>query len=803
MKISLKWLKDYIPGFETGSVESLCNDMIDAGFDIESVSDESETFKGFVVGEVLTRSKHPNADKLSVCTVNDGNGILNIVCGAPNVEAGQKVCVAKVGATVPSGGFEIKKTKIRGEVSEGMICSESELNLSDNHDGIMVLDTNAKTGMPFSEYAGLDDVVIEIGVTPNRGDLLSHFGVAREVAGIYGLEARLPEVKLNESGNDTGGMISIEIESKDYCKRFTGRVIENVRQGESPEWMKQRLTAAGMRPRNIVVDITNYVMLETGQPLHAFDCDRIRGKKIIVRTANDGDKFVTLDSKERTLSSQSLMVCDAEGYSAIAGIMGGEYSEITDNTKNVFLESAYFDAVNIRKNSKRLGLITDASQRFERGIDIDMVKYASLRAASLLSELAGGTVSKGLLDVYPVEFEPVISTMRMSRANKLLGTDLSEDDAVRLLGRIGIRFTGKTGDIMNFSIPESRRADLDREPDLIEELARLYGYSKIESSFDFRTSLLRGRDSESEKMADLKRAISVHLIGRGFNEIITIPLAEVSKSHSTSEEVRPIRLINSLTAEMNSMRTDLLDGMLRVIADNFNKSGKNISLRLFETGRVFEDKGASFSETDRIVFALSGKYDGTAFYEGERSYEMSDIKGELEMLLFKLNIETFRLFYYNDNQFGGVRIDVGLNGEVAGNINKADRNLLKAYDIESDVYFCRIDLGKLKSQLKPAGKFRSISKFPAVKRDIAVVVDRKTTFGDLAEILKKSGGPLLRSIELIDIYEGKQTGEGKKSMAFSLEFFSDEKTLTDTETGEAMKRIVKDLEAKAGAALRS
>lgn len=799
MKINLNWLKDYLPDFAPESVESLCDKMIDAGFDIESVTDESELYRGFIVGEVLTKEKHPNADKLSLCTVDTGTEVLNIVCGAPNVAQGQKVCVATPGAVIPNGEFEIRKSKIRGELSEGMICSESELNISGNHDGILVLRSDAKTGTGFAEYAGLDNVIIEIGVTPNRGDLLSHFGVAREIAGIYGIDAALPEIIIPKGSTATEELISVEILNKEYCKRFTGRVVKNLNTGESPLWMQKRLTSAGMRPRNLIVDITNYVMLETGQPLHAFDYDKVRGKKIFVKTAKDGDKFTTLDSKERILNGNSLMVCDAEGYTAIAGIMGGEHSEISEGTRNVFLESAYFDPVSVRKNSKSLGLTTDASQRFERGVDIDMVKYASLRATMLLCELAGGEASEDLIDVYPVQFTPLEVAMRIERAGKLLGINFSADEVSKILGRIGIKEKSREGGTMVFSIPEARRADIQREPDLIEELARLYGYSRIESSYSFRTNLMKGRDTDCEKMYGLKSSISSHLIGRGFNEILTIPMTDSSVDNGEHK----VRLQNSMTAELNSMRTDLTEGMLRIIAANFNNSGKDLSLRLFEAGKVFEDQGSKFLEREQLIFALSGKSDGLSFYNSGRSFDLTDIKGEAEMLLAKLNIETFALFYYNDNQFGGLRIDVGLNDSIAGNINKADKRILKNFGIESDVYFCRFYLDELLKHTGLPKIYRPVTKFPSVKRDIALVVEKSTNFDILSNVLKESGGKLLRNFELIDIYEGEQVGEGKKSYAFSLDFVSDEKTLTDEETNNALEKILSDLKKKAGATLRS
>lgn len=801
MRISLNWLKDYLPGLNTGDIDSLAGRMIDAGLDIESIHNESEIFRGFVVGKVISKIKHPNADKLSLCKVDAGGKELSIVCGAPNVAEGQKVCVALTGTVIPNGGFEIKKSKIRGEVSEGMICSESELNLSDNHDGIMVLDESATPGMSFSEYAGLNDVIMEIGVTPNRGDLLSHFGVARDVGAAYGIKPELPEIDLVEEGPVSADLISISIESRDFCKRFTGRVIMDVRIGESPEWLKNRLIAAGVRPRNNVVDITNYVMLETGQPLHAFDYDKIRGRKIIVRTAKDGDKFTTLDAKERVLSAESLMVCDGEGYSAIAGVMGGEYSEITEETVNVFLESAYFDPVNIRKNSKRLGLITDASQRFERGVDIDMVKYASLRASALMREFAQGKVSKGLLDVYPEPFTPLEAGMRISKAGKLLGMDIDGRTCIDLLSLIGVDYQRTEGEYMIFRIPESRRNDISREPDLIEETARLFGYHNISPKYEFTIDTMRYKDRGSESMNALKSEIAKHFIGRGFNEIMTVPIVDLKQTAESG--LRPVRLVNSLTAELNTMRTDLVAGMMKSVSLNFNNLGKDVSLRLFETGRVFEDNGISFSEREMLIAALAGKADGGEFYTGGRDFDFFDMKGEAGMLLSKLNLETIGLFYYNDNQFDRSEIDVCLRDAVLGKIYKADKSLLDQYDIRQDVFLLSMDLGKLLEMSLPVQTYSPISRYPSVKRDIALVVDRKTDFGVLSKALTESGGKLLRSSELIDIYEGDQIGKGKKSVAFSLVFASDDKTLTDLEVSNALDGILKKLNSLTGSELRS
>jgi len=803
MKISLNWIKEYIPGFQYESLESLTDKMTATGLDIESVQDESVKFNNFVIGEVLEKEKHPNADKLSVCKVDSGEEILNIVCGAPNVEKGQKVCVARIGAVIPDGGFEIKRSKIRGELSEGMICSAKELNISEDHDGIMVLQTDAKNGTPFAEISGMNDVVFDIGITPNRGDLFSHFGIAREIAAIYDKKIKFPGTDLKESDEKTDELISIEIENNDLCKRFTGRVIKNVNIKESPDWLKKRLTAIGLRPRNNIVDITNYVMMETGQPLHAFDYDKIRGKKIIVRTANEGDNFTTLDSRERKLNSSSLMICDGEGYSGIAGVMGGEYSEITNETKNVFLESAYFDPVSIRKNSKRLGLQTDASQRFERGVDIDIVKYASDRASSLISELAEGKISAGLYDIYPKKFPALEAGVRVSKACALLGITLTKEQIIELLGKIEINFLREDGEMLYFQIPEFRRQDIFREPDLIEEIARLYGYDNIPAKYNFNVN------TENSSLIDdsdhrLMRSVNDYLTGRGFNQILTSPMTD---GNSVNQDITGnsagVKIENTVSAEMNTLRTGLLPGMLGVIKSNFNNSGKDISLKFFEAGKVYRDTGGEFTEETKLIMALSGKRDIPAIYGNDDEFNFFDIKGEAEMLLLNLNIDKSELNYHYNKSIDGVRIDISLNKDNITAIYKADNKRKKEFEIDSDVFIAEFCLNKILKHSFRKILYKEISKFPKVKRDLAVLIDRDLPFKDVNDQILKSGKGLLSRLELFDIYSGDKIEEGKKSLAFSMEFSSEEKTLTDKEISSSMDKIIQDLKTKLNAEIRS
>jgi phenylalanyl-tRNA synthetase beta chain len=800
MKISLNWIKKYIPELDISSYDDLWKKMVAVGLDIESIESEADKYINFIVAEVTEVSRHPNADKLTLCKVNTGNEILSVVCGAPNVAKGQKVCLAKIGAIIPIGGFEIKKSKIRGELSEGMICAKDELGISDDHTGIMILKEDAKIGQPFADYIGCNDYMVEIGITPNRGDLFSHLGIAREIAAIYGKKIVLPKIKITESKQRSDDYAKITIESKNFCKRFTGRVIKNVQIKESPEWLKKSLIAIGSRPINNIVDITNYVMMETGQPLHAFDYEKIRGKEIIVKTAKEGDKFTTLDSKERILNNESLMVCDGEGYSGIAGVMGGENSEITESTKNVFIESAYFDSICIRLNSKKLGLQTDASQRFERGVDIDKVPYASDRAAMLMQELADGDVLKDIIDVYPEKLEKLKVGLRVKNAEKIIGITLNEKEIINLLDKIEIKHIGKESDKLIFEIPEFRRNDLTREVDLIEEVARIYGYDNIENQYDFKLDVSSHIDY-GDKLIELKKKTKEHFIGRGFNEIITYSQQDEKKVVYFSDSY--VKLENPNSIEMNVMRVNLMYGMLSTIKNNINSSGKGTPLKLFEIGKVFRKNGKEFFEENHLCFALCGKIDINSFDAKDKNFDYFDIKGELEMFLSKMNLESLRLFYYNSKENEGSGTELILNNKVIGNIYIISEELLKLFDIDDDVYLVEIKVDELLNLTGESVKYKEISKFPPVKRDLALIVKKEIKFAEIEKTIKSSGGEYLQGLSLFDIYSDDKLGKNKKSMAFSLEFSSKEKTLTDEEVNKQIQKIIKTLEKKLEITLRN
>ncbi len=685
MKISLNWLRNYID--ISLPVDDLVKGLTDLGIEVESVEDQQKKLDKFVIGKVLERKKHPNADKLSVCKVDAGTGeILNIVCGAPNVDAGQTVCVALVGAIVPNGGFEIKKAKLRGEPSEGMICSARELELGDDHSGIMVLDTELPVGTPFAEYLKQNDVVIEISITPNRGDLLSHIGIARELGALTGNKLKEPEIQDDFSGSGLAEKISVDIENPKGCLRYCGSLVEGITVKESPEWLKNTLTAVGLRPINNIVDVTNYVMMECGQPLHAFDYDAISGKKIIVRSAGNDKKFVTLDSKERTLRDDILLICDGSKPVALAGIMGGENSEINNNTVNVFIESAYFDPVLTRLSSKFLGLQSDSSYRFERGVDIDRTEWACKRAASLIAELGGGKIVNGFIDNYPVKLDKLNVALRLSHLNRIAGTEYSAEQAIELLGKIGIEKVTATNEEITFSIPQSRREDLTREIDLIEDVIRLDGYDKIEipesGNLYFDTRDFQG------KQYDMLREVRKYIVGRGFKEVISNTLVEDNFEKKFGENF--ISLMNPSSDKMNVLRSNLYTGMFEVIKLNFENS--NTSLKLFETGNSFtnDEKGGIF-ENKSILLVMAGERDFKHFSEKSRNFNILDMAAEAEGLLAKLSVENIKKYDYNaQNALMDYSIEYKSRNNVICNIISFSGKFLNSIGIERPVIICQI-----------------------------------------------------------------------------------------------------------------
>lgn len=797
MKISLNWLKDYVD-LEGIASSEIIDKLTISGLEVEEVEEKGSEFDNIVVGYVKEKKKHPNADKLSVCIVSTGTEEFNVVCGAPNVEAGQKVAFAKIGAVIPEGGFKITKAKLRGEVSMGMICSERELGLSDNHQGILVLDGNLQPGTPLKEALGLDDTVIEVAITPNRPDALSHIGVARDLAAIFNREVRLPEVSITEASEKVEKYASVEIQDTENCPRYTARVIRNVSVKESPAWLKKKLTSVGLRPINNIVDITNFILHELGQPLHAFDLDRLEGQKIVVRRASDGETFTTLDSKERKLTSNDLMICDAEKPVAIAGVMGGENSEVTGETKNILLESAYFNPSSIRKTAKSLILSTDASYRFERGTDPNITPYAADRAMQLMAELGGGEILSGTIDAYPVRIEPKKVTLRFSQIERILGYSVPENDVKDILINLGLKAVSAGREEMTFEVP-TFRPDIEREIDLIEEIARINGYDKIPTVE--KISITLGGKTDSLAFNDTLRDAAT---GLGFYEIISNSLQSKEISALTGS---PVEMLNPLSFDMAALRTSLLPGALYAVNKNLNVGERN--LKLFETGHVFnklsEDEIRSFkdfSEIPGMMFTITGKAETVNWYSKERAFDIYDLKGFVNSFLEKICLDNVLADSYNlvENKNYEFTFEKKYKDQVVGRGGLVRKDILRKFDIAQEVYCFEFNLSALAEIPVPQKRFKGLLRFPKVLRDCAFILDNNVTSQDVIALIYKSSSELLKKVELFDIFESRNLGPGKRSMAFSLEYFDENRTLKDEEVDKdfnrAVEAVIKQLNAE-------
>ncbi len=798
MKISLNWINDYVD-LSGISVDEIVHKLSLAGLEIEEVLDQSEMFKNIVVGLIKEKRKHPNADKLSVCIVNEGNEDFNVVCGAPNVEQGQKIPFAKVGAVIPSNGLKLEKVKIRGEVSLGMICSEKELNLSDNHDGIMILDPSLKEGMPLSDALHMNDVILDVAITPNRSDALSHIGIARDLAAIFKRKLKYPEINLSESNIPSSKYASIEIMDSVNCPRYVGKVITDVAIKESPSWMKRRLKSVGLRPINNVVDVTNYVLYEVGQPLHAFDLENLSGNKIVVKCASDGEKFKTLDSKERILSSNNLMICDAEKPVAIAGVMGGENSEVTNNTKNLLIESAYFNPSSIRKTAKQLGLSTDASYRFERGTDSNITLWAAQRAAQLIQETAGGQIAHGEIDAYPKPFKKHSVVVRFKRIERILGYVIPKEDIRIIFSNLGFEISKENDEEIELIIP-SYRNDIEREIDLIEEVARIYGYDKIPDIHKVSATLEEKVDQSAYN--DNIRNI---LTALGFYEILTNSLL---KSDIAEKYGYPIKLLNPQSSEMSHLRPSLLPGMIHAISNNLNVGEKN--LQLFEIGKVFERKHDKdiksfddFYENEELLFSLTGNKIETEWYEKDSAFDFYDLKGKSVAFIEKLFPDTILKFKtFREDKFFDYGLEILIDDISIGKGGKIKSEYLAYFNVKQEVFAFNFLIDKLKGISKKERSFKELLKFPKVFRDFAFVLDKSVNSEEVIEVIQKASSKLLHQIKLFDIFQSDSLGEGKKSFAFQLEYYDKARTLTEDEVDKDFRNAIKAVEQKFNAKLR-
>jgi phenylalanyl-tRNA synthetase beta chain len=799
MIISYQWLLEYLP--EPLPVNELSNILTSIGLEVEAV-EPVETIpgglEGLVIGQVLTCEKHPNADKLSVTTVTIGGPeILQIVCGAPNVAAGQKVVVAPVGATVhPTDGapFQIKKAKIRGEESAGMLCAEDEIGLGKSHAGLLVLPEDAPVGTLAKTYFNIPetDLAIHIGLTPNRSDANSHIGVARDVCAYLthhkGERFLVTQPQAAIPSLSTPSKIKVRIEATEACPRYTGISVNNIKVGPSPEWLQQRLQAIGLRSINNIVDITNYVLHEYGQPLHAFDADKIKGSEIVVRFLPEGTIFTALDEKERKLKAQDLMICDAHGSLAIGGVFGGLHSGISEATTNVFIESAYFDPKHIRRTSLHHGLRTDAATHFEKGVDINNVIPALKRAAALMTEIAGGTISSAITDEYPSPLQPTTVHVTYSYIQKLSGKAYAPAAIKELLIASGFEIEQETNEALTLKVP-SNKTDVSQPADIVEEVLRIDGLDNIQISNRLNITLTKALTNDRE----VRERIAELLCGMGLQEIVTNSIVN-SKYYPERTDV--VHMINSLSSELDVMRPSLLEGGLEVIQYNCNR--KSQDLGLFEYGNVYTQHGSKYIQESRLGLWITGNVRTAHWDQKPQKANIFYLKGILNDLMSYGGIKNVTVGYGDNDE-----IVWKWKNQTLCIAKQVTSSRLSTFDIKQDVYYAEIQWDIwVKAVASNKIKYTEVPKFPAVQRDIAIIIDNSVSYKQIQETTEQLKLDALRSFGLFDVFESEKLGAGKRSYALSYTFQLQDRTLTDTETEQLMKQLMDVYKNKLNAQIR-
>ena len=797
MNVTLNWLKTYID-FEFSPSE-LADRLTMLGVEVESIKQLGADLEGVIVGSVTSIRPHPNADKLVLCQVDTGGTEeLQVVCGAPNAREGMLAPVATIGATLPVG-LTIKQAKLRGETSQGMLCSEKELGISDNAAGLMELPTDIPVGTPLSKALGLDDVVFELEITPNRPDCLSLLGVAREIRSETGNPLKLPTVDLKENSINVRDLTSVTIDAPDLCPRYAARVIQDVKVAESPAWLQQRLASVGIGVINNIVDITNFVLMEYGQPLHAFDYDKLTENRIVVRRATEGEHITTLDEVERELTPDMLVIADAEKPVALAGIMGGYDSEITETTCDVLLESAYFNPSSVRATAKALGISTEASYRFERGADPGIVLAALDRAAQLIAELAGGTVCEGVVDVYPGQQPLTQIQLRPERVNFVLGTTLEAAEMAQILNRLGFDVDA-TGDVYQVTVP-TFRSDVTREIDLIEEIARVHGYDNIPTTLPKGDIPVPAPDPKT----DVRRRIKHFLLAAGMMEAVNYSFCAPNcfdkiRLNADDPLRDTLRLRNPLSPEMSVLRTTLTPGLLENAQHNRNHQIDTIAL--FEIGGIFLHDGEE-KEPERVAGVLAGQVGEGVYRDPYRPPDFFDIKGLVEGMLEACGVVDWTLQKTGVRTFHpGRNAEVLLDNKRIGVFGEAHPEVLENYDLPYKAYLFEFDLEGLTDTATFTKRFEPISIYPKVARDLAIVVDKEVLSDMPTELIYTTGGDSVDSVRLFDVYEGEQVPEGKKSLAYTITYHSATETLTDKAVNALHDEVVKRLNRELGAELR-
>lgn len=810
MKISYNWLKQFIKtdwdSEKTGAM------LTDLGLEVEGIEKYQSVkggLEGIVVGHVLTCVQHPNADKLKLTTVDlgDGNPPVQIVCGASNVAAGQKVPVATIGTKLydkEGASFEIKKGKIRGEESHGMICAEDEIGLGDSHAGIMVLDADLKPGTPASEVFNIEnDEVFEIGLTPNRADAMSHWGVARDLrAGMMQSGAHIELITPSVSNFKVEKRtlkIDVKVDDNKVVPRYCGVTISDLKVGPSPAWLQNRLKAIGLTPKNNVVDVTNYVLHELGQPLHAFDASKIHGNKIIVQSVEEGTKFTTLDDVERTLSKEDIMICDEKGPLCIAGVMGGKNSGVTESTTSIFLESAYFNPVSVRKTAKRHGINSDASFRFERGIDPNITEYALKRAAILIKEVAGGEMTSDIIDIYPKKIEDHQVLLNLEKVNKLIGQDIPDDVIKRILVSLDIKVNSISKVGLGLIVP-AYRVDVTREIDVIEEILRVYGYNNIQFTQKLNATTAHSSRAEDYKVQNI---VANLLVANGFNEMMANSLT-TSAYTALSENINDnnnVTMLNPLSNDLAVMRQSLLFSALEAVSFNINR--RNSDLKLFEFGKSYHKLLSGYQENMHLTLTVTGNRNAESWTNSQKPSDFFLFKGYVLGILERLGLKKSLIS-------NPLKTDVFAEGMVYllgtstlvefGTIKKS---VLKQFDIKQEVFFADFNWNAIMKHISANNiKYTEIAKYPEVRRDLALLLDNSVEFAQIYDLAVKAEKNLLKEISLFDVYQGSNLPEGKKSYAVSFILQDTTKTLTDSQIDKVMSKLTQTFETELGASLR-
>ena len=798
MLISLNWLKKYVDleGIETSEME---NALTMIGQEVEKIEIKGENLDKVITAQILEKEMHPDSDHLTVCKVDTGKEVLQIICGAPNHKAGDKVALAQIGARL-TPEFVIKKGKIRGLESNGMLCSEEELGIGHDASGIIILPEDTPLGMPMKEYLGLNDIVFELEITPNRPDCLSHIGIAREVAALYNKELKYPKTEINkETVEKTVDNISVEIKDSDLSKRYVARIIKNVEVKESPKWLKKRVESIGIRSINNIVDVSNYILMETNQPNHIFDLDKLEGRKITVDVAKNDEVFVTLDEQERKLNNEDIVIKDEKKVVALAGVMGGFNSQITENTKNILLEVAHFNPQKIRKTSRRLALISDSSYRFERGVDRENAINVINRIANIIQEVAGGEILQGVVDIYPEAPAKQVAELNFARLNRFVGKEIAREEVIRILEKLEVIVEDK-GENLILTAP-SFRQDLENEQDYYEEIIRMYGFDNIENKLP-KVEINETSTIDTTKLIDRVKLIAA---STGLQEVINysfIPKDGVDKVKFTNvEKENLIDVLKPITEDFVTLRPTLLYSLIKNAKDNINRNVENI--RFFEVSRTFEKAEELAKEEVKLGIILAGNNDKTLWNPKPEAYDFYDLKGIVEEIFSKLRFKNYQIKRSTQTQLHpGRSVDVFVGKEFIGSFGEIHPDVLDNFDLgKKAILVGEFNIDLIKKYIGKAVKYEGMVKFPAVPRDIALVMDEAVLVGDVLKVIEKVDNKI-EKVELFDIYRGLGVLTGKKSVAISIKLRDKNKTLEEKEINDVVEKILKKVEKQFGAELR-